>query len=104
MYATVRRYQSVDESRTPEITKKVDQSLMPRLSKLPGFGGYYLIESDKGILTSFSLFETSAQADESGRIAAKWLKDEHLDAIVPDAPKVTAGTVRAHTTRTPVLA
>jgi hypothetical protein len=103
MFATLRRYQSVDESRIAEITTKVDQTLMPRLSKLPGFGGYYLIESDKGVLTSFSLFETSAQADESSRVAAKWLKDEHLDAIVPDAPKVTTGTVLAHTTRTPVL-
>ncbi|MDX6378144.1 MAG: hypothetical protein QOE98_2447 [Gaiellaceae bacterium] len=104
MFATVRRYQSVDESRTPEITKKVDQTLMPRLSQLPGFGGYYLIESDKGVLTSFSLFETSAQADESGRVAAKWLKDEHLEAIVPEAPKVTGGTVLAHTTNTAILA
>ena len=104
MFATVRRYQSVDETRIAEIATKVDHTLMPRLSKLPGFGGYYLIESDKGVLTSFSLFETSAQADESGRVAAKWLKDEHLDAIVPDAPKVTTGTVLAHTTNTAILA
>ena len=104
MFATVRRYQNVDESRIPEITKKVDQSLMPRLSKLPGFGGYYLVESDKGALTSFSLFDTSAQADESSRVAAKWLTDEHLDAILPDAPKVTAGTVLAHTTNAAILA
>jgi hypothetical protein len=104
MFATVRRYQNVDESRIPEITKKVDQSLMPRLSRLPGFGGYYLIESDKGILTSFSLFETSTQAEESSRVAAKWLKDEHLDAIVPEAPKVTTGTVLVHTTNTAILA
>ena len=104
MHAAVRRYDGIDESRTAEITKKVDQSLMPRLSKLPGFNGYYLIESDKGVLTSVGLFETSAQADESSRVAAKWLHDEKLDTAFPNPPKVTAGAVIAHTTNVPVLA
>ena len=40
MHATVRRYEGVDESRTDELTKKLDESLLPRLSKLPGFEGY----------------------------------------------------------------
>ena len=104
MHAAVRRYDGIDASRTAEIAKKVDQSLMPRLSKLPGFHGYYLIESDKGVLTSFGLFDTSSQADESSRVAAKWLQDEKLDAAFPNPPKVTAGTVIAHTTNVPVLA
>ena len=104
MHAAVRRYDGIDESRTAEIAKRVDQSLMPRLSKLPGFNGYYLIESDRGVLTSVGLFETPAQADESNRIAAKWLQDEKLEAAFPNPPKVTAGTVVAHTTNVPVFA
>jgi hypothetical protein len=36
MHATVRRYEGVDQNRTDELTKKVGESLMPRLSKLPG--------------------------------------------------------------------
>ncbi len=104
MHAAVRRYDGIDESRTAEIAKKVDQTLMPRLSKLPGFNSYFLIESDKGILTSVGLFETSAQADESSRVAAKWLQDEKLDAAFPNSPKVTTGTVVAQTMNVPVLA
>ena len=84
MFATIRRYEGVDQSRTAEISKRVDESLMPRLTQLPGFGGYFLMDSGKGIVTSFSMFETSAQADESSRVAAKWLKDEKLDGAIPE--------------------
>jgi len=63
MFATVRRYEGVDASRTDELSKKVNENLMPRLSKLPGFGGYYLISAGNGVMTSVSLFETVAQAD-----------------------------------------
>jgi hypothetical protein len=39
MFATIRRYEGIDQSRTTEVVKKVDESLMPKLSELPGFGG-----------------------------------------------------------------
>ena len=70
MHATLRRYEGVDRERTDELTEKVTDSLMPRLSELPGFNGYYLIEAGEGVITSISLFETSAQADESTRVAS----------------------------------
>jgi hypothetical protein len=41
MYATVRRYEGIDASHKDELTKKVGESLAPRLSKLPGFSGYF---------------------------------------------------------------
>ena len=52
MFATIRRYESVDQSRTAELVKKVDDTLLPRLSKLPGFGGYHLIKAGDGIMSS----------------------------------------------------
>jgi hypothetical protein len=104
MFATVRRYEDVDERRIAEIAKRVEQSLMPRLTQLPGFGSYCLIESGKGVVTSVSVFETSEQAEESTRLAAKWLKDENFDAALPNAPKISAGKVLAGTAVAPVLA
>jgi hypothetical protein len=98
MFATVRRYEGVDASRTDELTEKVNDSLMPRLSKLPGFGGYYLIEGGNGIMTSVSLFETAAQADESTNLVRGWLKDEQLEKALPNAPKITTGEVIAQHT------
>jgi len=46
-------------------------------------------------LTSISLFETSAQADESTRVASTWVKDENLDSALPNPPKITFGEVVA---------
>jgi hypothetical protein len=98
MHATVRRYEGVDASRTDELTKRVGESLLPRLSELPGFSGYYLIEADKGVMSSIGFFDTSAQADESSRVAATWVRDEKLDTALPNPPKITGGEVIVHKT------
>ena len=98
MHATLRRYEGVDRERTDELTEKVTDSLMPRLSELPGFNGYYLIEAGEGVITSISLFETSAQADESTRVASEWVREQELEAALPHAPKMMSGPVIAHKT------
>ena len=76
MYATIRRYEAIDKSRTDELVKKVDETLVPRLSKLKGFGGYHLVDAGDGVVTSIGFFDTAEQADESTRIAATWVRDE----------------------------
>src|SRR6188472_4350908 len=96
MYATVRRHEGVDQTRTDELTKKIDQTLLPRLSKLPGFEGYYLIEADNGVMSSIDFFDTSAHADESTRVATTWVRDEKLDTALPNPPKITDGEVIVH--------
>jgi hypothetical protein len=95
MYATVRRYEGIDKVRSEEITRKVGHSLLPSLRELPGFGGYYLIDAGDGVLTSVGLFETSAQAHESTRLAARWVRDQKLEDALPNTPKITAGLVIA---------
>jgi hypothetical protein len=96
MHATIRRYEGVDQNRIVELNNKVSESLIPKLNELPGFVGYYLIEADNGVITSLGLFEKADQADESGRIAATWIRDERLETTFPNAPKVTSGRVIAH--------
>jgi len=98
MFATIRRYESVDQNRETELTTKVNESLMPRLSKLPGFSSYFLIEAKDGIMTSINVFDTSAHADESNRVSAEWIRDEKLESALPDPPKVTLGEVVAFKT------
>jgi hypothetical protein len=104
MHAIIRRYEGVDQNRTDELTKKLGESLAPRLSKLPGFAGYYMIEAGNGVLSSIGLFETSFQADESTRVAGEWVRDEKLDSAFPNAPKITSGKVFAHTNGAQVVA
>jgi len=95
MYATIRRYDGVDSTRTIEITGKVNETLVPKLNELPGFAGYYLLEAGNGVLSSFGLFETREQADESSKLVAKWITDENFNKAIPNAPKITSGKVVA---------
>ena len=104
MYATIRRYDAVDQSRTSELVKKADETLVPRLSKLPGFSGYHLIEAGNGVISSVGFFETSAQADESTRVASNWVREEKLESALPNPPKVTSGEVVVHKMRELVTA
>ena len=99
MYATIRRYEAIDKSRTDELVKKVDETLLPRLSKLPGFGGYQLIKGGDGVITSVGFFDTAAQADESTKVASTWVRDEKLEQALPKAPRITSGEIVAQQMR-----
>src|SRR5690242_20705684 len=98
MFATIRRYESIDQSRTGEVVRKVDGGLVPRLSELPGFGGYSLIDTGNGVISSVAFYETAAQADESTKIAAEFLREEKLENVLPNPPKITSGEVVVHKT------
>jgi hypothetical protein len=96
MFATVRRYEGIDASKKAELTKKVNESLAPRLSKLPGFSGYFLIDTGDGVMSSIGIFDTSTQANESTRVASEWVREEKLENILQTPPKVTDGEVIVH--------
>jgi hypothetical protein len=98
MFATVRRYEGIDASNKAELTKKVGETLAPRLSKLPGFSSYFLIDTGNGVMSSIGLFDTSTQANESTRVASEWVRDEKLENILQNPPKVTDGEVIVHKT------
>ena len=99
MHATIRRYDGVDQNRTDELTRKVNETLVPKLEKLPGFAGYFLIEADNGVVSSLGLFETPEQGKESTKLVANWIQEEKLETIIPNEPKITSGEVIAHSDR-----
>ena len=104
MHATIRRYDGVDQNRSAGLARKVSETLVPKLEKLPGFAGYYLIEGSNGVFNSLSLFETPEQGMESTKFVATWIRDEKLDTIIPNEPKITSGRVVAHSDRVLVAA
>ena len=104
MFATIRRYDGVDQNRSAELTRKVNEMLVPKLEKLSGFAGYWLVEADNGVFSSLSLFETPEQSKESTKIVASWIRDEKLDTMIPNEPKITSGKVVAHSDRVLVAA
>jgi hypothetical protein len=95
MHATIRSYHGVDEKRTGELTTKVNETLVPKLSELPGFAAYYLVDAGSGIFTSFSVFETREQGEESTKLVTRWIRDEKFDTMMPNEPKITSGKVVA---------
>jgi hypothetical protein len=99
MFATIRRYEAIDQSRTSELVKQADETLLPSLSELPGFQGYYLIDAGNGIVSSVSFFDTSAHADESTRVASQWVHEQKLETVLPNPPKITRGEVAVQKTR-----
>jgi hypothetical protein len=104
MHAIIRRYDGVDQNRTTELTSKVTETLVPELTKLPGFKGYYLIDAGNGVFSSLSLFETPEQGMESTKFVGTWLREEKLDTILPNEPKITSGRVVANSDRVLVTA
>ena len=99
MHATIRRYDGVDQNRSAELTRKVNETLVPKLEKLSGFEGYFLVDAGNGVFTSLSLFETPEQSMESTKFVATWIRDEKLDTIIPNEPKITSGRVVATSDR-----
>ena len=96
MFATIRSYHGVDQTRTAELTDKVNETLMPLLKELPGFDRYYLVDAGNGLFTSLGLFETRQQGEASTKLVSKWIRDEKLDRLMPNEPKIMSGKVVAH--------
>lgn len=96
MFATIRSYHGVDQTRTAELTGKVNETLMPLLKELPGFDGYYLVDAGNGLFTSLSLFETREQSEASTTLVSNWIRDEKLDRLLPNTAKITSGEIVAH--------
>ena len=104
MHAISRRYDGVDQNRSAELTRKVSETLVPKLEKLSGFEGYFLVDAGNGVFTSLSLFETPEHGMESTKFVTTWIREEKLDTILPNEPKITSGNIVAHSDRVLVAA
>jgi hypothetical protein len=102
VYVIHRQYEGIDPGRIDELSRKVNDGLLPRLRKLPGFRGYMLMAAGNGVIRSTSLFDTSGQAESSSRVAAEWSREGDQRSLVPNAPRVVLRRVLAHEA-TPLL-
>jgi hypothetical protein len=50
-------------------------------------------------MSSVGFFDTSAQVDESTRVAADWVREEKLAKALPNPPKITSGEGVVNETR-----
>jgi hypothetical protein len=94
MYATVRRYEGI--TNPGEAARRVNESFVPLISKIPGFVAYYWVDAGNGVMVSTSVFQNQAAAEESNKRAAAWVKEQNLASMFPNPPQITAGKVVAH--------
>ena len=92
MYASIRRYKT---SSAAEVTRRVSEGFVPRISNITGFLAYYVIDTGEGELATVSVFETKTGEKESNRVAAGWVK-ETLSGGLLGPVEITCGEVVAH--------
>ena len=94
MHVAIRRYQ-LDPGSVDELVRRVNEGFIPTIKDTPGFLAYYALDSGGGTVTSVSVFEDQAGAEESDRRAAEWVR-EQVASLLPNPPELIAGEVRAH--------
>jgi heme-degrading monooxygenase HmoA len=95
MYALIREYKGLDANVRETATTKANSELRPILTKTPGFVSYELIRPDNkdDMVTSISVFDTRAHAEESGKVAEDWVRT-NLPAMTK--PTLVTGELVAH--------
>ena len=73
MYLTRRRYR-LDRSKVDDVVRGA-QGLVPVIGAARGFVAYYVVKTEDGV-SSLSVFETKAQAEESTNLATSYIKEE----------------------------
>jgi hypothetical protein len=89
MHATIREYENI--SNPAETARQVSHTFLPLVSKLPGFVGYYFVDTGGRRMASITVFEDRAAAEASNDQAAEWVK-AHPD-LIPAPAKVSGGEV-----------
>ena len=93
MYVTVRRFEGVtDPTKAGQL---VDEGFVPIISEIPGFVAYYWVDAGDGVMISTSVFEHKDAEEESNWRAGEF-HAQHLAALMPNPPQITAGELVAY--------
>ena len=93
MYVAVRRYEGVTDPR--KAGQLVDEGFVPIISEIPGFVAYYWVDAGDSVMVSTSVFEDRSAEEESNWRAGEFVA-QHLAALVPNPPQITAGELVAY--------
>ena len=89
MYTTVRTY-TIKPGSWPELKRRIQTHVEPRISSLPGFVGYYLLEVSADQITSVRIFDSKGHADIASGPTSFWMRDALGDDVL-GLPEVIAG-------------
>jgi len=99
MFTTIRRYHMKQPGQTTEVTRRVQQGLVPILSGQPGFVSYSIIDAGADVELSISTYTDRAAAEAANRAAASWVSENLADLV--GAPEITMGERIVHATASP---
>jgi hypothetical protein len=94
MFASVRRYR-LGPGTAGDVAQRVRMDFVDQVSKVPGFLAYYLIDEGDDRMASVNVFEDRSGAEESNRLAARWLEQENFGALIEEGPEIASGVVVA---------
>ena len=95
MYAAIRQGKA-KAGMAEELARRVKEGAIPVISDVEGFKAYYVVYAPDDTVTSISLFNDYAGAEESNRRAIKWI-EESLAPLLAGPATATAGPVIVHT-------
>ena len=90
MFISIRKYKTSDSA---EVARRVKEQFLERVSKVPGFRGYYLVDIGDSNLVSINLFDTAEGMQESNKLGAAWAKEAAAELLGP--PEIHTGEVVA---------
>ena len=93
MYAAIRQYKS-KPGMADYLAERVKE-VVPIVSGVSGFMGYYVIYAPDDTVTAISIFNRVEEAEESNRLALAWA-EENLSSFFAGQATATAGPVIVH--------
>ncbi len=92
MYTVIRKYDLIPGT-VEEFIQHVQKSLVPIISRVPGFRDYSLVKVGDNEVIAISSFDSLAQAKVAARQTAGWVA-EHTEWFFQGFSKPMAGEVR----------
>ena len=79
MYATLRLYTLDETFDKPDVTRKVQDVLLPQLRQVPGFVDYFRFEAEDGTIITFGIYRDRQSAHLASEIVGRFNKTIHSD-------------------------
>jgi len=91
MHMVIQRYR-VRLGAVADAATYADKWFLPLVREVPGFGAYYLVAAEHGVLVCIGMFDTSEGADAAAKLATEWFAKE-WGSFRALPPEVIAGAV-----------
>jgi antibiotic biosynthesis monooxygenase (ABM) superfamily enzyme len=97
VHGTVRQYQGIDPGTYGEVARR-QADIEALLRGVPGFVAYDMLRPSDTTMTTVTICEDQAGAEEANRRVAAWIK-ANIPTFMPSPPQISLGEVVLHFSR-----